>query len=114
MCDMTSVPIKDISYKDRIDKIRTIIPNPALYEQLAEECVELSQACLKKARKIRGENFTPKLEREIDRELIEEVSDVILCIETIPLHGDNKIINRKLNRWIERNKPKNEESSAKV
>lgn len=104
----------DLSYADRINKIRTLIPNPALYEQLAEECAELSQACLKKARKIRGENYTPKTEREIDNELIEEISDVILCIEIIPLYGDNEIINRKLNRWIERNEPKNEESSAKV
>ena len=113
MCDMIGLAT-DLSYTDRINKIRTLIPNPALYEQLAEECTELSQVCLKKARKIRGENYTPKTEREIDRELIEEISDVILCIETIPLYGDNEIINKKLNRWIERNEPKNEENSTKV
>lgn len=110
MCDYIGLAT-DLSYTDRIDKIRALIPNPALYEQLAEECVELSQACLKKARKIRGENYTPRTEREIDNQIIEEISDVILCIETIPLYGDNEIVNRKLNRWIERNESKNEKSS---
>lgn len=113
MCDLIGIAT-DLSYTDRIDKIRKLISNPALYEQLAEECAELSQACLKKARKIRGENYTPKTMKEIDNDIIEEISDVILCIETIPLYGDNEILNRKLNRWIERNEPKNEESSTKV
>ena len=100
-----------MSYTDRLEKIRTLIPNPALYEQLAEECVELSQACLKKARKIRGENYTPKTMEEIDNNIIEEVSDVILCIEAIPLYGDNNILNEKLNRWIERNSKPNGKSN---
>lgn len=92
-----------ILYTDRINEIRKLISNPALYEQLAEECAELSQACLKKARKIRNENYTPKTEKEIDNDIIEEISDVILCIDAIPLNGDNDIINKKLDRWIERN-----------
>lgn len=36
------------------------IGKAALLEQTAEEASELSQACLKMARKIRGENPTPK------------------------------------------------------
>ena len=37
---------------------------PALLEQLAEECGELTQAALKLARLRRGENPTPKTEKE--------------------------------------------------
>ena len=37
---------------------------PALLEQLAEECGELTQAALKLARLRRGENPTPKTEQE--------------------------------------------------
>lgn len=33
---------------------------PALLEQTAEECTELAHACLKEARRLRGENPTPK------------------------------------------------------
>ena len=36
------------------------IGEPAVLEQLAEECSELAQAALKYARKQRGENPTPK------------------------------------------------------
>ena len=32
---------------------------PALLEQTAEECTELAHACLKEARRLRGENPTP-------------------------------------------------------
>lgn len=45
---------------------------PALLEQLAEECSELAQAALKLARKERGENPTPKTEEE--------------CVENLPIN----------------------------
>ena len=48
------------------------IGRPAMLEQLAEEASELAQACLKLARKERGENPTPKSKAECERELIEE------------------------------------------
>ena len=41
-------------------KIIDEIGVPAMLEQLAEECSELAHASLKLARKIRGENPTPK------------------------------------------------------
>lgn len=37
-----------------------IVGKPAMFEQLAEEATELAQATLKMARKLRGENPTPK------------------------------------------------------
>ena len=55
------------------------IGEAALLEQTAEEASELSQACLKMARKIRGENPTPKDTNDILENLNEEIADVILC-----------------------------------
>lgn len=62
-----------------VDKIGV----PALLEQTAEESVELAHACLKLARKIRGENPTPKTKEELSHNLNEEIADVRLCIDTM-------------------------------
>ncbi len=83
--------------------IREIISEPALYEQLAEECSELAQACLKKARKIRGENFTPKTDAEINQDILEEYTDVMLVGNVLKLHTDRELYSQKLQRWINRN-----------
>lgn len=56
---------------------------PALLEQLAEECSELAQAALKLARLERGENPTPKTEEECVENLLEELGDVNLCMSVI-------------------------------
>lgn len=88
---------------DDIKLIRETIPEAALYEQMAEECSELSQACLKKARKLRNENKTPKSMVEIDKDLIEEYTDVCLCASVLDLKHDEKIERLKLTRWVVRN-----------
>lgn len=62
-----------------VDKIGV----PALLEQTAEESVELAHACLKLARKIRGENPTPKTKEELCHNLNEEIADIRLCIDTM-------------------------------
>lgn len=87
----------------KISEIRRLIPEPALYEQMAEECAELGQALLKKARKIRDENYTPKNFSEIDNNLIEEFTDVFLCSLVLSLYFDDHILTEKLDRWIFRN-----------
>lgn len=87
-----------------INQIQELIPEAALYEQLAEECSELAQACLKKARKIRDENYTPKTMKEIDANLEEEYTDVRLAAETCGLTIDWNLARTKSIRWIERNK----------
>lgn len=58
------------------------IGEPAVLEQLAEECSELTQAALKLARKMRDENPTPKTEAECWESLKEEMADVMLCMDT--------------------------------
>lgn len=69
---------------------------------LAEECVELAHAALKMARIIRKENPTPKTEEEVMEELIEEVTDVDLCMKELDLKPDPYIQKAKYARFEER------------
>jgi len=93
----------------KINKIRKVIPLSARYEQLAEEASELAQAALKKSRKLRGENYTPKSMEEIDKALEEEVTDVDLCLDVLNLAGSSELRSKKLDRWINRNLKDNNE-----
>lgn len=87
-----------------IDKIGI----PALLEQTAEECTELAQACLKLARKMRGNNPTPKDVPELIENLEEEVADVSICVELLADDGIidiNNVIDiseAKEKRWMKR------------
>lgn len=74
----------------------------ALYEQLAEECVELAHACLKKARKLRGENPTPLEMYDIDVRVEEEFTDVALVSSLLGLHSNLKLYWEKYERWCQR------------
>ncbi len=98
MCD-NRMDMTDIYLK----RIRKIIPEAARYEQLAEECTELAQACLKKARKLRDENYTPKNMDEIDKNLEEEFSDVTLSAYACGLVVNWKTYFEKAERWVNRN-----------
>lgn len=90
------------------------IGKAALLEQTAEEASELSQACLKMARKIRGENPTPKDTNDILENLNEEIADVNLCCNElvdarIASYDDiGGMAMKKYKRWCER--VKNEEN----
>ena len=78
------------------------IGRPAMLEQLAEEASELAQACLKLARKERGENPTPNSKAECERELIEEFTDVIQCARELKLKPDEEQIEEKAQRFLTR------------
>lgn len=52
------------------------IGEPAMLEQLAEECIELAHACLKLARVERGESPTPVTLDEARRKVVEEMADM--------------------------------------
>lgn len=75
---------------------------PAALEQLAEEATELAQAALKHARKLRGENYTPKKDEELIHNVIEEYTDVIVCAMCLDLNPDFEIMFSKMKRWEER------------
>lgn len=80
----------------------------ACLEMLAEECTELAHACLKLARKQRGENPTPTTMLDSVKAIHEEIADVELCIEVLACARwyDNdrcsNIFYDKLNRWLTR------------
>ena len=102
---------------------------PALLEQTAEECVELSEAltdeivrllvcldankacaglahaCLKEARRLRGENPTPKTTPECWLAISEELTDLQICIEMLEAagyHGDRARGDVKRQRMVQR------------
>lgn len=80
------------------------IGEPAMLEQMAEECCELSQALLKRARILRNENPTPVTEEEADANVIEEWSDVMQCALELKLTNatDWYQIARKTERFVRR------------
>ncbi|MBO5629446.1 MAG: hypothetical protein J5965_10275 [Aeriscardovia sp.] len=82
--------------------IKEQLSEAALYEQLAEECVELAQACQKKARKLRGENPTPMEMDEIDCNIEEEFTDVSLVSGLLDIHIDLHMYWDKYDRWCRR------------
>lgn len=81
---------------------------PALLEQMAEECCELAQACLKMSRKLRDENPTPKSVEDIRDNLVEEIADVELCriylaeSDVIEFQEVYPIMYKKEQRWQKR------------
>ena len=79
---------------------------PAVLEQCAEELAELTQAALKMARKLRGENPTPMTHAQAAEHLHEELGDVRLCLKVLDaaLGGDitSSVEQQKLRRWLDR------------
>ena len=63
--------------------LQEVIGTPAMLEQTAEECIELSHACLKLARYLRGGNKVYKTKEEIYSNLSEELADVYICIDEL-------------------------------
>ena len=75
------------------------IGEPAVLEQLAEECTELAQAALKLARILREENPTPVSRKEARDRLVDEKQDVMNCLY---VHGNVGLNYEKLKRWEDR------------
>lgn len=78
---------------------------PPLLEQTAEECAELAHACLKEARRLRGENPTPCTAEECKNAIMEEMADVALCLDILDDSDytlDPIIAKAKLDRWHKR------------
>ena len=75
--------------------------------QLAEESAEMAQAALKLRRAITGMNPTPMSVEECADNLIEEISDVVVCVSALGLYDEaldeiNKTATAKYKRWKER------------
>lgn len=70
--------------------------------QLAEECCELAQACLKFQRTLEFPSDTPLTRHEAELMLIEEFTDVVVCANVLGLDVDFGIFDAKLQRWKDR------------
>ena len=89
--------------KEHVNYIKERVPMPDLYEQLAEEAAELSQAANKMARYLRGVNPTPKTEQEVRSNLVEEYTDVVnVACNILDIHPDWLVSDYKLYRWAKR------------
>ena len=83
-------------------EIRQKVPEAALYEQLAEECVELAHAALKLARIKRGENPTPVSVEDAMGAVMEEYTDLRLVAYVLEMLWDTEVFEQKLLRWYKR------------
>lgn len=75
----------------------------AALEQCGEESAELAQACLKMARKIRGENPTPKTIDELSSNLVDEIADVLVCVDILldnDVVSNQDVMHRMLDKHI--------------
>lgn len=103
--------------KDEVEEIDVVndIGVPATLELCAEECVELAHAALKMARKLRGENPTPKSMDDILEDLTEELGDVQINIDKIleygivPKKDVDAVKEFKRKRWEERLREKKQQ-----
>ena len=72
--------------------------------QIAEECAELNQACLKLIRVMDGDS--PVSEKKARENLLEEMADVTLCIKVKTTHMEDNEIHaimvQKYKRWRDR------------
>lgn len=86
-----------------IERIKHDVPINDLYESLAEEASELSQAAIKMCRLGSQTNPTDKTEKEARDDLIEEFTDVFnIAIRILELKPDFLIGDYKLYRWCKR------------
>lgn len=107
---------------DPIEFIREQLSMEELLTQLAEECAELSKAALKLRRVYNGDNPTPVRRPEAYDNVIEEIADVMLCIDVLGMNDFDhfkkitKIMESKTMRWKQRlqekEKPKQERQKA--
>lgn len=78
----------------------------AVLGQLAEESAELAQAALKLQRIVMGKNPTPVTMEEAKANLLEEATDVTLCLGELNLVSiptfNMDTYNAKLERWYKR------------
>lgn len=96
---------------------------PAMMNQIAEECCELGQAALKYRRTLENDSPTPIGQKAAWAHLLEEVSNIMLCINELPVKDDDaKIVIRQMvlkkARWKKRlgiedeKKPEKEEEKT--
>lgn len=98
--------LKKVTYIENLNYIKENVSSKERFAQLAEEATELAKAALKYRRTLDDENPTPMSTNEAFRNLIEEIDDIGLCLETLALmwrvKSNSLQREQKLNRWVER------------
>ena len=89
-------------YCGHLEKVRATLCEPDIYGQLAEECCELAQAALKMQRVLNARNLPAGTETDILDNVVEEISDVKLCLQLLHLNPDSQVMERKAERWCHR------------
>lgn len=97
--------MEDLDLAKMAKEVREILGEDEVLTQLAEEASELAQAALKLRRANTGINPTPKSTKECLEALLEEVADVLLCLQVLgadvkPFVPDFQTM--KLARWLSR------------
>lgn len=84
-------------------------------ELLAEEASELSQAALKMVRVLEPDGIYPANKDKYNtticmNNMVEEVTDVFICLQLLDLYADDLLAKKKINQMAERfvNMPKGE------
>lgn len=89
-------------------KVRALVGDAEILAQLAEECAELGQAALKLRRTMTPTNPTPTTTEQAENDLIEELADVLLCLDilgirtVVPEPYISDIQDAKIERWARR------------
>ena len=83
-------------------RVKDYIPQSEILVQLAEEAAELAQAALKLRRAMDGTNPTPVSFADAYHNLIEEYSDVTLCLRELDMNYSPSVIEQKSKRWLKR------------
>lgn len=96
-------PEKRAPEKTDVEFIRKQLPDEVLYAQLAEEANELAQAALKMYRIIDGRNPPRCRLSEARANLLEEIADVINCLQMLSISPNaldyQETIRQKIIRW---------------
>ena len=95
-----------MTYSEMLNYIKAKVNYKERLAQLAEEATELAHAALKYRRALDDENPTPVSSNEAFKNLIEEIDDIALLLETLALKWriefNSSSRERKLKRWVER------------
>lgn len=92
-----------------------VIGEAAMYEQFAEECVELAHAALKMARLLRGDNPPRNMShRDCRKKIEEEFTDVFFCVRELDLKVDTDVLKEKEERFLKNAKAIREKQILKA
>lgn len=95
-----------MTYSEMLNYIKAKVNYKERLAQLAEEATELAHAALKYRRTLDDENPTPVSSNEAFKNLIEEIDDIALLLETLALKWrvefNSSSREKKLKRWVER------------